>query len=124
MLLDYLKQLKTALWFGGLLLFISLLNTLGIDPWGVAAAAASCLLLAVYDVGKRYIERTNQSETVKHAFAMVTYPLLSIVCVASLFYVLIGTMVWYLWLVPFFFAFILLAVEGTALVEAVKKSKN
>lgn len=122
--MEYVKQLKTASMYGGIILFISVLNTLGIDPWGVAAAVLSFLLLAIFDLGKKYIAQTNQTETVKHGFAMVMYPFISIVCVASLFYVLIGGMVWYFWLAPFFFAFILFAVEATVFIEAVKKSKN
>ncbi len=110
--------------FGGMIFILSWLNTYSLEFWGVMAAVASFLVLAVYDVGKKYIAHTNQSEKVKHAFGMVMYPFISIVCVASLFYAFVGGMVWWFWVAPFFLAFILLAVEAAALVEAVKKSKN
>lgn len=122
--MNFLKQLKNASIFGGLLFVISLLNTLSIDFWGVAAAVAGFLILAIHDVGKKYIELTNQSEVVKKAFGTVVDPWAAIICVASFIYVCVGVMVWYFWFIAFFFGFILFVVDATALIDAVKKSKT
>jgi len=122
--MEYLKQLKQAFIFGGIIFGISLLNNLAIDFFGAAAAVSCFLILAIHDAGKKYIERTNQSDTVRHAFGMTVYPFLAVICIASLIYVMIGGMDWWFWLAPFFFALILFAVEATALIEAVKKTKN
>ena len=122
--MEYLKQLKNAFTFGGLVLGISLLNNLGIDNFGVLAAVGSFLMLAVHDLGKKYIELTNQTDTVKYAFGMVVNTFTAIICTASIFYVIVGEMVWYFWGCAFFFGLILFALDATALLEEVKKSKN
>lgn len=120
--MGYLKQLKQAFYFGGLTFIISLLNFLSIDFYGCLAAFSSFLIIAIHDVGKKYLDLTNQPDIVKHAFGMIVNPLTAIICVSSFFYVLVGEMVWYFWLIAFFFALILFAYDAVALRDAVKKS--
>ena len=120
--MEYLKQLKTASLFGGLVLVVSLLNTLSIDIYGWLAAFFSFAVPAIHDAGKKYMDLTNQSETIKHAFAVIVNPLTAIICIASLFYVCVGEMVWYFWLTAFFFGLIMFAIDADKLAGAVKKS--
>lgn len=122
--MEYLKQLKTALTFGGLILGISLLNTLKIDFYGWLGAFLSFMTLAIHDVGKKYMALTNQSEIAKNAFELIVNPPLAIICIASFFYVCVGEMVWYFWAIAFFIGLIMFAVDADKLMSAVKKSRN
>ena len=124
MFIDYLKSLKLAVLFGGIILITSLLMFLRIDFYGAVAAFSSFMILAIHGAGKKYIELTKQPAAVKHAFGMIVNPLLAVICVSSIFYVAVGEMVWYFWLVAFFFAFLLFVIEAAALSGAVKKSKD
>jgi hypothetical protein len=120
--MKFLKQIKHAFFFGGTVFIISLLQNLAVDFYGVAAAVASFLILAIHGGGQKHLELTNQSAAVKHLFGMIVNPGLAVICVSSFFYVVVGEMVWYFWLVGFFFALILFAVDATGLLNAVKKS--
>lgn len=119
--MEYLRQTKTAFIFGALVLGISLLNNLKIEIYGLIAALASFLTLAIHDAGKKYLELTNQSETVKHAFGMIVSPLLAIVCLLSIFYVLTGELHWLFLSTALFIGFILFVVDAVPLIERIRK---
>lgn len=119
--MQYLKQLKTGFIFGALVLGISLLNTLKIDTYGWLAAFFSFLILVIHDTGKKYMELTNQSETVKHGFGAIVNPLLAIICLLSIFYVLTGELHWLFWLGALFIGFILFVIEAVPILERVRK---
>jgi hypothetical protein len=116
--MEYLKQLKTALMFGGFVLAISLLNNLSVEFYGWLGAFLSFLIMAIHDTGKKYLELTNQSEIARNAFE------LAVNCIASFFYVCVGEMVWYFWALAFFIALVMFAVDASKLIDAVKKSRN
>jgi hypothetical protein len=122
--MEYLKQLKTALMFGGFVLAISLLNNLSVEFYGWLGAFLSFLIMAIHDTGKKYLELTNQSEIARNAFELAVNPPLAIICIASFFYVCVGEMVWYFWALAFFIALVMFAVDASKLIDAVKKSRN
>jgi hypothetical protein len=121
-MLDFLKQLKPAFYYSGVIFVISLLMFFRIDFYASVAAVSTFLIFAVRDTGRNYINITNQSETVKCAFDVIMDPLLAITCVSSFFYVAIGEMNWFFWLVAFFLGLLLFAADAVALFKEVKKS--
>ena len=82
---------------------------------------ASFLILAIHDAGKKYMELTRQSETIKHAFGMVVNPLMAFIILASLFYVLIGGTSWFFIGLAIFIGLILFVVDAVPFFEHVKK---
>jgi hypothetical protein len=122
MAMEYLRELKQAAIFGGLILGISLLQNLGIDYYGWLAAFLSFTILLIHDAGRKYLTMTNQPERVKLAFGALVNPLLAVIVLSSIFYVVAGEMHWLFRLGAFFIGFILFVVDGVPLLAGMKKS--
>jgi hypothetical protein len=122
--MEYLKALKSAAYFGGIIIGLSLLVNLRIDYLGWIAGFLCFLIVAIHDLGKKYLEMTNQTALVKHFFGMIVNPLLAIIGVSSFFYVCVGEMVWYFWAIAFFVALLMFAYDAVGLAEELKKIKD